>query len=174
MYRRKEQRITSSLKVAGFTLIEVMVSVFVLSVGILGVAGMQALSVKEAQNTYYRTQADMLVHDVLDRMRANRDAAQDLSASSYAYDSSGGATAKPACDTKTASCDFSQMASYDLAQWWESVQASRLPNPLVRITRTNAADSLYTVQLFWDEDRDGSVATNCNGTQACVQAIVQI
>ena len=56
----------------GFTLVEVLVAVFVLAIGILGMAGMQAVGVRESQNTYYRTQADMLANDIIDRMRANR------------------------------------------------------------------------------------------------------
>ena len=51
-------KLSQIAKAHGFTLIEVMVTVFILSVGILGVAGMQAVSVRESGNTYHRTQAD--------------------------------------------------------------------------------------------------------------------
>ncbi len=48
-----------SMAQKGFTLIEVMVAVFVLVVGTLGMAGMQAVSVRESQNSIFRSQADI-------------------------------------------------------------------------------------------------------------------
>ena len=72
---------------SGFTLIEVLVAILILGIGILGMAGMQAMSVRESQNTYFRTQADMLAYDIVDRMRANRGEA----ATTAAYVSDGSA-----------------------------------------------------------------------------------
>ncbi len=58
-------------RVAGFTLIEVMVAVVVLSISLLGVAGLQATSQKYSRSAYLNTQATVLAHDMLERMRAN-------------------------------------------------------------------------------------------------------
>ena len=59
----------------GFSLIEVMVAVLVLALGMLGVAAMQAVSLKNSQSSFERSQAVTETYSILDRMRANRPAA---------------------------------------------------------------------------------------------------
>ena len=99
----------------GFTLIEVMVAVFVLAVGILGMAGMQAVSVRESQNSIFRSQADILAGDMADRLRANRtDAADPLSTN---YETDGTFVVPPNCMGTTAYCDETGIAGYDIFQW---------------------------------------------------------
>lgn len=56
----------------GITLIEVMVSVLVLSVGLLGYVSLQAQSIKSNKSAYYRSQANILAQDISERMRTNR------------------------------------------------------------------------------------------------------
>jgi type IV pilus assembly protein PilV len=45
---------------SGFTLIEVLVSALILYIGIVGVAGLQAMSLKNNQSAYMRSQATAL------------------------------------------------------------------------------------------------------------------
>ncbi|WP_052761373.1 type IV pilus modification protein PilV [Sedimenticola thiotaurini] len=59
----------------GFTLIEVMVSVIVLAIGLLGMAGLQTVTLQNGQSAYMRSQATILAYDIMDRMRINRDQA---------------------------------------------------------------------------------------------------
>ncbi len=66
-----------SLSQRGFTLLEVMIAVFVLAIGLLGMAHLQITSLKHNQSAEYRTQAALFAADMLDRMRANREAAQN-------------------------------------------------------------------------------------------------
>jgi type IV pilus assembly protein PilV len=159
----------------GFTLIEVMVAVFVLAVGILGMAGMQAVSVRESQNSIFRSQADILVADMADRLRANRaDAADPLSTN---YETDGTAVVSGVCQGTTASCDEAAIASYDIAQWQTQIANSSLPSGAGIITR-NDGTSEYTILVFWDEDRDGAVTTaaSCNSTalDGCIRLVIQI
>ncbi|MDO8825286.1 type IV pilus modification protein PilV [Methylophaga sp.] len=65
------------LRQRGFTLLEVMIAVFVLAIGLLGMAHLQITSLKHNQSAEFRTQSAMMAADMLDRMRANRDAAQN-------------------------------------------------------------------------------------------------
>ena len=58
-------------RAAGFTLIEVLVSMVVLSVALLGTAALTASSLKNTNTSYYLSQATIMADDVLDRMRAN-------------------------------------------------------------------------------------------------------
>lgn len=57
---------------AGFTLLEVMIAVVILSVGLLGMALLQSTSLRAAQTTNERSQATMLVYEMMDMVRTNR------------------------------------------------------------------------------------------------------
>ena len=60
----------------GMTLVEALVALVVLSVGLLGVAGLQLSSLRNNHNAHLRSQATALAYDIMDRMRANRVAAR--------------------------------------------------------------------------------------------------
>jgi type IV pilus assembly protein PilV len=55
----------------GFSLIEVLVALLVLSIGLLGLAGLQARSLKENHQAFLRTQATLDAYQIIDCMRAN-------------------------------------------------------------------------------------------------------
>lgn len=57
----------------GVGLIEVLVSLLVLSIGLLGLAALQAQSLRFTTDAYLRSQATVLASDIIDRIRANRD-----------------------------------------------------------------------------------------------------
>src|SRR5699024_7298926 len=62
-------------RMGGLTLIEVLVTMLVLSIGLLGLAGLQALMLYQHHSAYQRSQATILTYDIIDRMRTNRNAA---------------------------------------------------------------------------------------------------
>src|SRR5882724_11312914 len=66
----------------GFTLVEALVALVVLSIGLLGIAGLQITSLKANHGSATRTQAVYLAYDIIDRMRANQKAA----ITDHAYD----------------------------------------------------------------------------------------
>lgn len=57
---------------SGFTLLEVLVAMVVLSVGLLGLSGLQTTSLRNNQSALLRSQATLVSKDIIDRMRANR------------------------------------------------------------------------------------------------------
>lgn len=61
----------------GFTMTEVLVALFVLSVGLLGIAALQLTSLRSNHASAMRSQATFLAYDIIDRMRANRQVALD-------------------------------------------------------------------------------------------------
>lgn len=63
-------------KQTGFTLIEVLITVVVLAIGLLGLAGLQATALSYNSTAYQRSQATSLTYDIIDRARANLDAAR--------------------------------------------------------------------------------------------------
>ena len=59
----------------GFTLLEVLIALVVLSVGLLGIAAMMNFSLKANDSAYLRTQAEAFAYNIVDKMRANQNAA---------------------------------------------------------------------------------------------------
>ncbi len=62
---------TVNKKQQGFSMIEVLVSLIVIGVGMLGLSGLQIASMKGTNNAHSRNVASMLIMDLSDRMRAN-------------------------------------------------------------------------------------------------------
>lgn len=60
---------------AGISLIEVLISVLVLGVGMLGIAAMQATALRNSQSSLERSQAVIQVYTIFDAMRANSEVA---------------------------------------------------------------------------------------------------
>lgn len=115
----------------GFTLVEVLVAVIVLSIGLLGMAGMHITALRNDQSSQFRSLATQLAYEMADRMRAN---AAGVAAGNYT-----GAATNDNCETDT--CTAAQMAGYDLKQWQNALQ-NKLPN-----TRTPAANDYLKTGL---------------------------
>ncbi|MBT8138338.1 MAG: type IV pilus modification protein PilV [Gammaproteobacteria bacterium] len=169
-------------KANGFTLVEVLVTVFVLAVGILGVAGMQAVSVRESGNIFHRTQSDLLLASIIDRMRANRDEARLGAGSVYSTTAAKDAVAT---DCSASTCDAEALAMHDLNEWQQAMTRSNLPAGVLTINHdadvmsdTTTVGSVYTIRVFWDEDRDGDTGQGCDpdndADMACASITVQI
>lgn len=94
---------------AGFTLLEVMIAVLILGIGLLGLAHLQITSLKHNQSAEFRSYASVMAADMLDRMRANRFAAQN---GNYAID----IDADPPNSTDT-------IADADISQWLQQIAA---------------------------------------------------
>lgn len=56
----------------GFTLLEVLVALVIISIGLLGVAMLQMNGLKNNHSAFYRSQASILAYQMLDSLRANR------------------------------------------------------------------------------------------------------
>ena len=69
---RLPERPARSVRPRGMTLIEILVAIVVLSIGLLGLAGLQLKGIQVNQGSTFRSQAAMLAEDIADRMRADR------------------------------------------------------------------------------------------------------
>lgn len=134
-------------KRAGFTLIEVLVAVLVLSIGLLGLAGLQASSLRQNHSAYLRSQASLLAYDILERMRGNRDGAMN-----GAYNINNVNASLPATGQT--------LAGDDVASWGGAVLAL-LPsaNGSIAIDGNN----VVTITITWDDSRAQSTGQTVNG-----------
>jgi type IV pilus assembly protein PilV len=108
-------------KQSGFTLIEVLVAIVVLSLGLLGLAGLQAASLRNNQTAYYRGIATQQAYDMADRLRANL---AGVRAGNY-NNLAAVIPADPGCFTT--GCTAANMAVTDQFQW-NTMNAALLPN----------------------------------------------
>ena len=87
---------------SGMTLIEVLVTLVLISVGLLGVAALQLTSLKNTQESYVRSQAALLAADILDRMRSNQTGFNagnyDMASAASGFDQAGAAGTVAAAD----------------------------------------------------------------------------
>ncbi len=150
MRTRRQQIFTASTRQQGFTLIESMVALVVLSVGMLGISALFTQGLSSGRTAQYRSQAVNLVSDLADRIRANRTAQ-----AAYA-----GVAANNNCDPLGGGgvdCAPVQMAAHDLFVWNQQVQQS-LPTGqwLILFDPTTLPES-YTIQVSWTEVGQGVI-----------------
>jgi len=133
----------------GFTLLEVMVALLVMSIGLLGIAKMMVLSARANDSAYMRSQATALAYTILDAMRANRP-----SAIAQGYDTAVVVPAAQAC-TVAAPCTSGQTAQNDTFLWNQSL-AAELPGGTGTVatvtapdTATGANNVTATVTVTW-------------------------
>ena len=119
---------------AGFTLLEVLISIFILGVGLLGLASLQITGLKSGHSAQLRTEAIVHVYDIIERMRINKVIAQ-----AGGYDIALG-DAAPAT---------SSVVDTDRGGW-KTALALNLPGGDGAIA-TNADVTTITVQ--WDDSR---------------------
>lgn len=146
---------------AGFTLVEILVALLVLSIGLLGLAALQMTSFQFNTDSYLRTQTTFSAYDIVDRMRVNpaglsagnydvtSPANADTKVSTYQSCSGSGGTCN--CDGSSASCNAANLALYDLGRWYTKMD-EMLPGAKVkRATITRAGANLVTITIYWFE-----------------------
>jgi type IV pilus assembly protein PilV len=129
----------------GFTLLEVMIALLVLSIGLLGLAALQGVGLRGSQEAYLTSQASLLAYDLADRIRANPAAAVD-DYNNFA----------PTCPEPVPTAP---LAAADLGEWFCSVE-NLLPNGTASIVGTfvDVPDvfggfTRYTITINWEELR---------------------
>ena len=136
-------------KTNGFTLIEVLIALIVLAVGLLGLAGLQATSLRNNQSSYNRMKATQLAYDIADRMRANYAEAK-MSGNAYLVTKDKFPTSPVTECTSVAGCDPEIMAKNDLYEWKQAL-ADGLPDGTGEI---NLEKGVLTITISWTENRD--------------------
>ena len=122
-------------RVRGFTLVEALVALLALSIGLLGVAGLQLAGLRANLSASWRSQGTYLAYDILDRMRANRDHRTEYAIGTGA--APGGATT----------------AAADLVSW-KSHLGSTLPGGDGTVTLAGADNSVIVITVQWTDSKD--------------------
>lgn len=127
---------------AGFTLIEVLIAILVISVGLLATASLQLLSKRSNYDAAQRTTAAHLAGDLIERMRSNPAALINYMPAGAL---GGGTLAEPAvdCEGAGADCSADELAAYDLWHWEQALDGA-------------------------DEIQDGAAAGGLVSAQACI------
>lgn len=140
----KNKTMTGLPRLRGFSLIEVLIALIVMSVGMLGIAGLYVHSMQAGRTSLFRHNAVTLAGDVADRIRAN-----PLAGTAYA--DTGPVTTPPATDCISVDCSAAEMATNDI-YLWDRQADSTLPDGDVRVDYDDSAvPSEYTVTVTWRE-----------------------
>lgn len=108
------EKALSSLRQRGVSLIEVMVTILILSIGLLGVAGLQSRLQMSEMEAYQRSQALLLLNDMASRIATNRNRAADYVTTS----------ANPLGVGMTCPTASSTRQEIDRAEWCQSLQGA--------------------------------------------------
>jgi len=137
----------------GFTMVELLVAMVVLSVGLVGLASLQLTSLKLNHSSYLRSQATVFAYDMLDRMRAN-----STGVVAGSYNNIVGIAADPACIS--VGCTTTQMAQHDGREWNQSLSTSL---PFGQGTVVGDGTD-FTITVMWDDERNGAAGPACSAT----------
>ena len=183
----------------GYTLIEVLIAVVILSIGLLGMAGIQLKGMRGTQNSFLRTEAANLANSMAERMHANPSAAQNSDATlDNQYESIDSALADCAtppgklCDqdnssTAISSCTISEMATYDAYTWicgdgTHGGVKHELPNGSATVTcidnntavgdtDTCSPGSTHRITVSWSESNPGADTDSTTNDEIITQSI---
>ena len=153
----------------GFSLLEVLIAVFVLSVGFLGVAAMQISALQTERQAGYRGMATRLGYAMVDRMRDNLAGVEDAqynallpsaTAANYAEDCEAGdgfgsaSVASPCTADVLALADFSEWLAAlatSLPGGWGAVCIDDTPDDgTPQDPQCDTTGSHYAVKVWWD------------------------
>jgi type IV pilus assembly protein PilV len=157
-----------------------MVAVLVLSIGLLGIAGLQAATSKYKINTWARSSASALLSDFSERVRVNPEVAGTSFAASgvestsayalgatWATQQSDALTISKNCETTA--CSTAERAAYDLLVWRQLLR-TKMPQGAAHVEGNSRNGFLVTMMWFDKEYVDTSAALQqaptCDGTES--------
>ena len=157
----------------GYTLIEVLVAVVILSIGLLGLALLTGMGLQDNTRAYQRSIAVFLAYDIADRMRANP---EGMIKGYYVWDldpDTDPPATEPACNAD-GTCDPRQRASRDVYHWSNALRLGSvqwpnqgLPQGSGSILQDDTNPSRYHVNVRWVEAENRSGGNNPGGGTRC-------
>lgn len=159
-------------KTTGFSLVELLVSVLIFAIGLVGLAGLQIAGIRSNQMAYHRSIATQLAYDMAERMRSNP---VGFASAKDTYKTTTAGTDSTKCESSA--CTQAELVAYDLKRWYDEL-AQKLPNGKgivcldstpnspdmgnsSKLPDSAACDGLgrvYAVKVWWDDNRSGDTA----------------
>lgn len=147
----------------GMSLLEVLVSVIIIAIGMLGIASMLLVSNQANNSSYMKQQAIQNVYNIFDKIKANSQAAINGSYNVSNISATGPTSVStPSTMCNAAACTPTQLAAYDTWSWFTK-DLARLPNGCGSITTapSGAGNTVITVTVQWDDSpAQSSVGAN--------------
>lgn len=132
-------------RMRGVSLVEVLVSVVVIGIGLLGIAAMQSVALRGSQGSLETSQAVIQTTAILEAIRANRARAADYN------------TAGMVCNVPAAA---GTLAQRDLGNWLTSLKATiGTPDDETTCGQISGCPANCEVTVRWDDSRAGGSAT---------------
>jgi len=131
----------------GFTLLEALIGFLILSIGMLGIASLQAVSLKAGKTSVYNSVAMMKVEELFESMRANPSAA-----ALTAYEAA--TTGTNSSCSASLTCSDAELAADDIYWWRKNLKAGLPGAATATVEVTDAVTSemaTVTVTVNWKE-----------------------
>lgn len=158
----------------GFTILEVMIALVIMSIGVLGIAGLQLTSKRSNLEATQQATASFLVQELVERMRANAGALETYTNAGTGRVLTGTTLQRVDCSS---ACTTTQMALHDMAEWERSLtgamevrggkSAGGLPSVRACISGPAGGSGKYTAAVAWR----GSTSLNNPTTDTCGQGL---
>lgn len=149
-------------QVRGFSLLEILVTLLIVSFALLGAAGLQLRAIRTGQGNQFRTQAILLASDMSERMDANKAAAK---AGSYAVAQTSTVTAASSCYSATCGSP-SALATADIYEWEYAITHSTPPLPgaswSIVANGSNSGNPVYQITISWVDRRSDAKYSDTN------------
>ncbi len=165
----------------GVGLLEVLISVIILALGMLGIAAMLLVSNQANNSSYMKQQAIQTIYNIFDKIRSNSQAAINGNYNISNIGSNGPTAAStPGILCDVAACTPTQLAAYDT--WiWLTQEVSQLPSGCGSITTAPSAvagNTIVTVTVQWNDSPAQNLvgaisqasAVNANFVQVQIQS----
>lgn len=146
--------LTISSRQRGVSLVESMIALVIISVGLLGIAGLQITSMRLNNSAMHHSQAVWIGYNIADRIRANF----GQFANYVGIDTNN----DYAQDCRTGACTDAQIIVADAADW--KVEIENLPAG--RGTIDSPAASSLRIRVMWDDEGSGATGIGCDPTNS--------
>lgn len=133
---------TRKSKQTGVGMIEVLIALFVLAIGMLGIAALQATALRNSQSSMERSQATMLSYNLFDAMRADLANAR---AGQYQFPSTCASGSPPAVGTP--------LAQEQVNNWFGDLRTNMGDAACAQVSACSSTTQACTVTIQWDDSR---------------------
>jgi type IV pilus assembly protein PilV len=142
---------------SGASMIEIMITLLIVSFGLLSLSGLMLTGLRSNASSHHRAIATQQAYDLADRMRANMVAVNNRCYSTASTTAGCNApTSDPGCISS--GCTPEQMAQYDIFTWNQNI-AALLPlgaGTIVQDATTTTTSTVFNITVSWDDTRSGA------------------